>query len=114
MTDAEQKRGSKELYSTIWWLVLSLNLYTLFLPMQAFALQEIDQTKEANQKQVAVSILIIDIIKIDDAQQLIKIDFAIRMVWHDPEFVGKYETMQLIDLEKIWTPDVQLSNEVKI
>lgn len=59
------------------WIVLSL---ILILPLQALAFREFDQTKEPNQKQVAVSILIIDILKIDDAKQLIKIDFVMRRI----------------------------------
>jgi len=62
-------------------------------------------------KEVIVGIVIVDILKIDDADQSITIDFVVRMSWNDPMLKGKVETEQLIALSEIWSPDIQLTNE---
>jgi hypothetical protein len=85
--------------------------YILLFYTCLIAQQDLDQETKANQKEIAVSFLVIDILKIDDTQQVMKIDFVIRMSWYDPELVGKYETIQRVDLNKIWSPDVSLANE---
>jgi hypothetical protein len=52
--------------------------------------------------------------KIDDAKQLMKIDFVIRLSWYDSDLVGKYDSGKSIDLSKIWSPDVTLANELNL
>jgi hypothetical protein len=78
------------------------------------AQQDLDKEKKPNQKEIAVSFLVIDILKIDDTKQAMKIDFVIRLSWNDPDLVGKYETSQHVDLNKIWFPDVTLANELNL
>jgi len=92
------------------WLLL------LFLLFQLPVYSQIEEDNEikSNQKQISVSFLVVDIQKIDDAKQLMKIDFVMRLSWHDPELVGKYKTSRRISLDKIWSPDVTLANELNL
>lgn len=65
-------------------------------------------------KQVTVGILVVDVQKIDDAEQSITLDFAIRLMWKDESLAGKHENMKLYGYHEIWTPDLQLANELDL
>jgi hypothetical protein len=83
----------------------------LFLP--GYAQAEVPQG-DTDKKEISVSILVVDILKIDDAKQLMKIDFVIRLSWKDPELIGKYSEPQLVELNDIWYPDLALVNELNL
>ena len=95
---------------TSWAALLLLFLYN----SQILAQQNITEEEHPTQKQISVSILIVDIQKIDDVKQLMKIDFVIRLSWHDPTLAGKYESIRRLNLKDIWSPDLALVNELNL
>jgi len=65
-------------------------------------------------EEITVGFLVINISKIDDAEQQINIDVSIQMKWVDPGLVNPDGEMLLADPDTIWTPDVQIVNEVDL
>jgi hypothetical protein len=86
-------------------------MFCLFLPLQLSANQTDDKSSGTTKMEVFVGIVIVDILKIDDANQSIILDFVVRMEWNDFSLRGKVETAQPILLSEIWSPDVQLAQE---
>jgi hypothetical protein len=75
------------------------------------------QTKDQvdiQKKQVSVGILVVDIKKIDDAKLSVFLDFAIRLTWHEESLVGKHEKIKYYAYNEIWTPDIQIANELDL
>jgi len=69
---------------------------------------------DIQKRQVAAGILVVDIKKIDDAKQSITLDFAIRLTWQEKSLVGKHEKMKFYAYNEIWTPDIQIANELDL
>ena len=86
-------------------------IFCLFLPLGLSANQIDDKSSSTTKMEVTVGIVIIDILKIDDANQSIALDFVVRMRWNDRTLKGKVKTAQPITLSEIWSPDLQVINE---
>jgi hypothetical protein len=86
----------------------------LILYLPGYAQPDGPVQSDTIQKKIAVSILVVDIFNIDDAKQLMKIDFVIRLSWKDPELAGKYDKPQIVELKDIWSPDLALANELNL
>ena len=65
-------------------------------------------------KQVTVGILVVNIKKIDDTNMSITLDFAVRLMWHEDALAGKHQKMQLYAYNEVWTPDIQIANELDL
>jgi hypothetical protein len=70
-----------------------------------------EKSSDPTKKEVFVGIVVIDILKIDDANQSISLDFAVRFRWNDSSLKGKVETAQPIALSEMWSSNVQLIKE---
>ena len=88
-------------------------ILVLVLFLSGYAQEELPLPEPA-QRDISVSILVVDILKIDDAKQLMKIDFVIRLSWIDPTLIGKYDKPQRVELKDIWSPDLALTNELDL
>jgi hypothetical protein len=86
-------------------------MFCLFLPLLLSANQTDDKSSGTTKMEVSVGIVIVDILKIDDANQTILLDFVVRMRWNDPALRGKVKTAQPIILSEIWSPDIQVIKE---
>ena len=93
---------------------LIILLFIIFSFFHSAVLSSDQTSSGTNKKEVSVGIIIIDILKIDDANQSITLDFVVRMRWNDPFLRGKVKTDQPIPLSEIWSPDVQLAQEKKL
>jgi hypothetical protein len=65
-------------------------------------------------REVSISILILDIIKIDDVNQRITIDFVAKLSWADKELTNKWNEKILVSIDGIWTPEVQIFNDYNL
>jgi len=95
-------------------IIVLFIIFSLFLPLMLSADQTKDNFSAITKKDVSVGIVIVDILKIDDANQSITLDFVVRMHWNDPLLKGKVETDQPIALSEIWSPDIQLIKEINL
>ena len=86
-------------------LILSTNLFS----------QQIDSTGEhQTPKEVFVSIMLLDILKIDDVNKRMAVDFAIRMTWKDESLDGLSKTILLEEDNRFWHPEIQFLNSVSL
>ena len=65
-------------------------------------------------KKVNVSILLLDILKIDDVNKKMTLDFAIRMSWKDTTFTATDQTYILAEHPDLWYPEIQILNGVDL
>ena len=65
-------------------------------------------------KEVSISLLLLDIVKIDDVNKKMTIDFAIRMSWNDESFKGKKQTILIEENKNIWRPELQFLNSINL
>ena len=59
---------------------------------------------------VTAGIYLIDLSKINGADQAMVVDFAVRLTWKDPRLTGP----KVVSLDKIWAPRVQLLTERRL
>jgi len=95
-------------------IIIYFVIFSLCIALELYAEEEEVKSPEVIKKEVVVGILIVDILKIDDANQSITLDFVVRMRWNDPSLRGKVKIVQPVALTEIWAPDVQLANEKKL
>lgn len=69
---------------------------------------------ERKLREVSISILILDIIKIDDANQRSTIDFVVQLEWMEKNLVSKWKEKTLVSKDEIWTPDIQIFNDYNL
>ncbi|MCH8033100.1 MAG: hypothetical protein IH950_04980 [Bacteroidetes bacterium] len=69
---------------------------------------------ERKLREVSISILILDIIKIDDANQRSTIDFVVQLEWMEKNLVSKWKEKTLVSEDEIWTPDIQIFNDYNL
>jgi len=65
-------------------------------------------------REVSISILILDIIKIDDANQRITIDFVVNLEWIDKNLENKWREKKIVSADEIWTPEIQIFNDYNL
>jgi Neurotransmitter-gated ion-channel ligand binding domain/Neurotransmitter-gated ion-channel transmembrane region len=88
---------------------LATPIVILFLALLVFT-----QTTLARETEVSVGIYIVDILRIDDANQTMTVDFNIRASWIDENMIGAHNTDQKLELHEVWSPELQLVNEVNL
>lgn len=69
---------------------------------------------EGKLREVSISILILDIIKIDDANQRSTIDFVVQLEWMENNLVSKWKEKTSVSKDEIWTPDIQIFNDYNL
>lgn len=69
---------------------------------------------EGKLREVSISILILDIIKIDDANQRSTIDFVVQLEWMEKNLVSKWKEKTSVSKDEIWTPDIQIFNDYNL
>jgi len=96
------------------WIILFCITSILIIPRPLSADEADEDSSGSIKKKVAVGIVIVDILKIDDAGQTMTIDFVIRTTWNDPSLKGKFDIDKPIALSEIWSPDIQIVKEINL
>jgi hypothetical protein len=65
---------------------------------------------EQGATEVDVSALVIDVSRVDGADQSFTADFYIMSTWRDPRLAGIFESTQRVTLDDIWHPRTQILN----
>jgi len=89
------------------------NFILLIISVLIFYFNSESKTTD-NSKEVSISILMLDVIKIDDANQRSTIDFVVRLNWEDKELTNKWKEKRLVSKDEIWTPEIQIFNEYSL
>jgi hypothetical protein len=90
-----------------------IHILSLLLVVSAVNLKAQTSTENTSSqefKKVAVGIFLVDVLKIDDANQIMNLDFIVRYTWHDKKLAGKFKDGQIVSPEEIWTPQFQIIN----
>lgn len=70
---------------------------------------------EGDQKTpVNIGIAVVDIDNIDGAQQSFVANFAVSAQWKDPRLAEETVSVRTMDLDKIWSPNLQILNQQKL
>ena len=70
--------------------------------------------KSSNPKEVSISFLLLDIMKIDDVNKKMSIDFGLRMTWKDATLKGKKDNYLIDNNPNLWYPQLQFLNSVNL
>ena len=66
-------------------------------------------------REVQISIYVVNIQRIDDAEQTVTVDFALRLAWNDPSLVNATaDAVRYIVPTEIWVPDIQILGDVNL
>jgi len=60
---------------------------------------------------ISVGLVVLDIMKIDDAEQVALVDVALRMDWHDERLVGAFDKVTELDGADVRIPPVAFLND---
>ena len=61
--------------------------------------------------EVSVGLYLIDVSRVDGADQSFTADLFILLRWHDPRLEGVFEATQRVPLETVWNPRLQILNQ---
>ncbi len=75
---------------------------------------EIPPRQEGQKTPVNVGIIVLDIDTIDGANQSFVANFAVTAQWNDPRLASDKDTMRIMDLDKVWSPTLQILNQQKL
>lgn len=64
--------------------------------------------------EISVGLYLIDVSKIDGADQSFTADLFILLHWHDPRLEGLFESTQRVSLDTVWNPRLQILNQREI
>jgi hypothetical protein len=64
--------------------------------------------------EVSVGLYLIDVSKVDGADQSFTADLFILLRWNDPRLEGIFESIQRVPLESVWNPRLQILNQRSI
>jgi hypothetical protein len=67
-------------------------------------------TADGEATEVAIATYLIDVSRIDGADQSFTADLFILLSWKDPRLEGIFETTQRAPLESVWSPGLQILN----
>jgi len=71
-------------------------------------------TSQTTPKKVFVSILLLDVKKIDDINKKMTIDFVVRMSWNDASLKGINQQIFLDGINNNWYPNLQFLNNIDL
>jgi neurotransmitter-gated ion-channel len=77
-------------------------------------LSEVRPGSEGQQIPVNIGVAVIDIDGIDGAQQSFVANFAVSAQWKDPRLAKDTGSVRIMDLEDVWTPNLQILNQQKL
>jgi len=63
---------------------------------------------------VNIGVVVIDIDTIDGANQSFVANFAVSAQWQDPRIAKDTDSVRIIDVEDIWSPNLQILNQQKL
>lgn len=66
---------------------------------------------ESGATDVAVGLYLIDVSRVDAADQSFTADLFILLSWHDPRLDGVFEATQRVPLDRVWNPRLQILNQ---
>lgn len=69
---------------------------------------------EGEATDIAVALYLIDVSKINGADQSFTADLFILLRWHDARLEGAFETTERVPLEAVWNPRLQILNQREI
>jgi len=61
---------------------------------------------------VGVAMLVLDVLSVDDVNQRFEAIVIVRLSWVDPRLRGQSDEIRTFDVDEIWVPRYQISNEV--
>ena len=64
--------------------------------------------------EISIGLYLIDVSKIDGADQSFTADLFILLRWHDPRLEGVFEATERVPLESVWNPRLQILNQRNI
>ena len=67
-------------------------------------------TPPARPTEVAVGVYVVDVVKIDGAEQLFTADLSARFVWHDPRLANATGGPRTLPLDDVWHPHLAIAN----
>jgi len=99
--------------------VLSFILVTfLATPMAAAAVpKEVSGTRPnagTGATEVSVGLYLIDVSRVDGADQSFTADLFILLRWHDPRLEGVFEATERVPLDVVWNPRLQILNQQSV
>ena len=60
--------------------------------------------------EVEVGVFVIDVVKIDGAEQLFTADVSVRLNWHDPRLADATDTTRALPFDQVWHPRMAIAN----
>ena len=88
--------------------------YLLFYIVILTVHLDAEELKKEKFREVSISILILDIIKIDDVNQRTTIDFVIKSEWMDKSLIEKWKEKKLVNKDEVWTPEIHIFNDYNL
>ena len=61
-------------------------------------------------KQIDIGIFVLDVFSIDSVDQTTWVDFIVRARWRDERLAGGPHAVRFLELENLWTPELQIVN----
>lgn len=65
-------------------------------------------------RKVSISILVLDIITIDDANQRVILDFVVELEWMNKNLKNKWKEKKIVSMDDVWTPKIQILNDYNL
>jgi hypothetical protein len=60
---------------------------------------------------ITISPLLLDVSRVDDADQSFTADFFLLMRWRDPRLAGAFASTQRVPVDRVWNPRIQILNQ---
>ena len=71
-------------------------------------------TVDGEATEITVALYLIDVSRVDGADQSFTADLFVMLRWHDPRLEGVFETTQRVPLEEVWNPRLQILNQREV
>ena len=103
-------------------LLLCCLTFTAFSAAQAQTLSEAKREYVAEVRPgprdvptpVNIGVAVVDVDNIDGAQQSFVANFAVSVQWKDPRLAKDTQSVRIMDLDKVWSPSLQILNQQKL
>ena len=94
-----------------WFALVSVFLACLALPQSAVAQEDYNPNQApAERVDVKVGAFLIDLTKIDGAEQMFNADVLVRIYWNDPRLADSSQGERTMKLEEVWNPQMTIAN----
>jgi hypothetical protein len=61
--------------------------------------------------EISIGPLLLDVSRVNDADQSFTADFFLLMKWRDPRFAGAFDSTQRLPVDQVWNPRIQILNQ---